>query len=245
MYFQYGNYRHASGEGLLRVLPPQTTFTQAGLVESVTHRWAFEGRLQANTPAELTTAIQAMRAAYDVQGLSCGLFEDDGTPTAHIFNNLGGVIHVVSGPSFPATTPGDYTTFVDYTIEIEARVTPETDGGGDGSRLDFQEQLSFSGGGPIYVYRVARNGAPQRQLVTEQDTFKATQEGECTCRGMWPLPPQPKWPESLLQQQSTIVMHPAMRSGAVGQEIIWTCKTSWRYVFESASPMYGLPSTIG
>ena len=245
MYFQYGKYRHDPGEGTLRVMPLQTVFSNAGIVESVTQRWEWSGRLQASTPGGLTTKIKDLRASYGTQGQGAGLFEDDGTPTAHVWDFKKCSVRIKS-VAFPAPTPAEYTTYVDYVIELEASVTPSEDtGGGSGDTTNFQESLTFSGGGMVYVYRIARTGKPQKQLVTEQDTYKATQDGEATYKGMWPLPPNPKWPAAWNRKESSVVYQPAQRSGVEGQEIIWTCKTSWHYVFESDSPLLGLPSTLG
>lgn len=239
MYFQYGNYRHAAGEVEFKSQPPETVFSAAGIATGVRYRWELAGRLHGADAAALTAAIAALEAAYSVQGLDAGLYEDDGTPTAHVLHTAAcwGGVRIVQPPAYPVGTGGQYTTYRDYVIGIEATTQPITGPG----LFDWKESLGFAGGGPVFVYKVPRRGPPQRQQVTEADTYKATQDGEAASALSYPTPASPQWPNDWHREGSNVTYHTPERSGGQGQGS-FRYRTSWHYVFESANEMHGLPT---
>ena len=82
MYLRYGNYQHAVGEASVTI-SRHGLFSEAGLPRGVRERWDVQGRLQANDQGALTAAIQALVAAYSVQGQDVGFYFDGGQPSSH------------------------------------------------------------------------------------------------------------------------------------------------------------------
>ena len=60
MYLKYGDYQHASGEVSV-VINKQGIFADAGILRGVRERWDLQGRLQAESPAALSTALEDTR----------------------------------------------------------------------------------------------------------------------------------------------------------------------------------------
>ena len=245
MYFRYGNYSHDPGEGHLQIMAPQTTFSSAGLVTGVKYQWEWQGRKQAATVAELTAKLLEMEAAYAVQGLDAGLYEDSGTPTAHVLhaNLCFGGVRVTQPPFYPIGDQAQYNSdspFRDYAIGLEAEVTA----GAPLQIYDWKEEISYSGGGPDFVLVTCLTGPPQPQLANQHTPYRASQAGEAASNIWWPNPGQPKWPNCLHSQQSTIRYQPATRAGAAATNGSFRYRTSWNYVFESATELSGYPSTF-
>src|ERR1700754_756758 len=101
MYLKYGDYQHASGEVSI-VITKQGIFADAGILRGVRERWDLQGRLQAESPAALSTALEELAAAYSVQGQDVGFYFDDDTPSTHQITSAAtnGGVRVVVPPSF-------------------------------------------------------------------------------------------------------------------------------------------------
>jgi hypothetical protein len=235
VFYRYGNYQHVLNEASLQV-SRERLFNDRGQAYALRTRHLIRGELQGASQDDLTTKILALEAAYSVQGGSAGLYQDDGTATAHVLNSpstVGGV-RVVRGPSYPEGARGEYSTWRTYEIELEA----DFPNAGLGI-LGWSETLVFSGGGPRFRFLPVINGPPQKQLVNQLTTFHATQEGSAVGRGAYPVPPAPLWPAHEHRDQRSIQYRNPKRTG----NTLTSYDVSWRYVFESVTPLAGLPST--
>lgn len=244
MIFKYGSYAHAQNECSL-VAAKLPRFNDGGQVVSHVHRFRIEGFLQAASQAALTTALNALKAAYEIQGQDAALLLDDGlTPTHHVLTNsatLGGV-RVVEGPSFPEGRGAEYGGFRHYRLTLEAEVPVS---GYAGLLIFFEESVSFQGGGPRFVYLQTLTGPPQKQTVADNSPFAAVQSGTSVGYAGYPIVPGPLWPNSEHRGQRHIHYGSPKRSGPAGSPQYSEYEVSWSYQFEDASAMSGVPNVWG
>ncbi len=234
---QYGSYRHQPGEVTLRPIARNAMVAPSAIVYGWTWRWKVSGFLQATSQANLTAAIQRLEAAYAVQGGNLGFFNDDGSATAHgIFDGqtIGGV-RVVSGPNYPEGQGAEYSAggaFRFYEIELEYDVRDFRVG-----LLAWTESITYSGGGPEFIFLEPILGPPVKQLLKAATAFRAVQRGMAKGHGSYPVPPDPLWPGDLLRDPEVERIAPQRRGNAFIEPQI-----SWTYTFASALPLVGLPN---
>jgi hypothetical protein len=239
MYLKYGTYQHAAGEASV-VISKQGIFSEAGLPRGIRERWDIQGRLQAASQAALTAAINALSAAYAVQGLNVGFYFDDGSPTSHQITsaNTNGGVRVVVPPSFPEGKGAEYSTFRTYSLAIEAEwLDPAA------TLIGWNERLQFSGGGPQFAFLQPINGSPLKQLLRQQTPYRATQSGEATGCYSYPTPALPLWPDAEHIHQRALHYDLPKRMGPPGSATYTQYKVTWSYHFESATPLVGLPTS--
>lgn len=234
MYLAWGEYQHGNGECEV-VIDQEPLWNDRGERYATRIAYRIKGLLQADTVAGVTTAIHALEAAYAEDFQDIGLYEDDDTPTAHVLfsaDTLQGN-RVIRGPSYPEGRRADYSTFRTYEITVEGEV------GSDDTvnNMSFHQKIELMGGGPRFVYIETRNGPPQKQLTTEQTTYKAVQSGDAMGQFGYPAAAMPLWPNAEHRDQRNIVTNAPTRQGDKLREY----SISWRYVFESATPLMGSP----
>jgi hypothetical protein len=238
MYLKYGSYQHAAHEVSVTI-SKQGLFAEGGSSRGWRERWNIQGRLQAGDPAALTAAIDALTAAYGVQAQDVGFFLDSGEPTSHAIASArtNGGVRVVAPPSFPEGRGAEYSTFRNYTIVLEAELLdPST------ALLSWTEVLTFKGGGPQFAFLEPINGAPQKQLLKQATTFRATQSGQAVGQFSYPTPAPPIWPAAEHADQRDVRLELPKRHGPPGNPTYTEFKITWSYSFEDAGPLVGLPS---
>lgn len=236
MYLAYGSYTHASGEVQLQI-SRQSTYGENGIRRGSLVRWTIDGRLHAADIASLTTAIAALETAYSVDGYNLALYNDDASLTAHTLissTSLSGV-KIVS-LDYPSGDGSQYTTYRDYRITAEAEYSVSSS-----NILNWNETLSFSGGGPLVVWLPALTGPPQRQIARQQTTYKCQQSGTATGLASYPAAAPPLFGPDVehVSQRQFSLGTPRLTARGLGTEF----PVSWSYSFESSSPLFGLPST--
>jgi hypothetical protein len=237
VYAKYGNYQHAANEISLRV-ERNPIRGDNGVVRATRVVINMSGRYQQDTQAAITSGLSTLEDAYiDGQG-DFGLYLDDGTPTAHAISaaSTGGGIRVLKAVSYPDGRGAEYSTWRTFEVALEADVLENV------GILAFSETLSFKGGGPQFIYLEPLNGAPQMQLVKQATTYKATQSGQALGYFGWVDAPAPIFPDALHQDQSSVSLASPHRTGPLGQPFYSLYQTTWNYVFESASPLGGVPT---
>lgn len=236
MYAKYGSYQHATNEVGLRRIEKNAGKASGGQVTTEVRQWTFGGFLQAATPLALTSAIQAMERAYAVHGLDWGMYEDNGTPSAHVLLSASafGGVQVVSGPNW-LDGQGEYTTFRSYEITVKA----EYQVGGGVNFSQWRESISFEGdGGPIYRFIPTINGPWQKQMVNERSTYRAYQQGSIV--GIFSAPdfPGPAFPDAEHREQRRVSRDGPTFDGTKYSNF----GVNYSFVFESNSPLAGTPN---
>ena len=237
MRLQYGSYLHDTADATVTI-SREAVIDEARRHYAQRERWTVQGVLQAASQSALTTAINSLELAYSRDYLDLKLLDADGALTSHYLrgtNALGGV-RVVQGPQYPDGKGAEYSTFRRYEIVLESEyslaATPAN------LVIAWTESISFEGGGPRFVYRQPLVEFPQRQQVAVATPFRASQRGRALGLISYPVPALPLWPaDEHIDQRAVTRDHP-QRVGVFFRHFPIT----WSYSFESAAPMFGLPT---
>ena len=116
---------------------------------------------------------------------------------------------------------------------LPAGVDPST----AAAMTSFTETLTFEGGGPKFIWLPAINGAPQKQQVYGQTTYRATQQGKAVGLMGFPPPPPPVFGADKLISAPKFTEVSPTRTGLGFQGYTVT----WLYTFEDGSPLIGVP----
>jgi hypothetical protein len=243
MRLKYGSYWHESDEAFIDH-DRASEQDQSGIVISEIETWTIGGRLEAATQSALTAAIAALEAAYTLTGQDIILYENDGTtPSAlamYSANTVGGVI-VTKRPSYGAIRNGAYSTWIDYTIQVQAK--QQINNGSSNPIVEWTETLSFTGtGGPRHIAMEVRNGQPVVQRVSQATPCRAFQSGRAVGYSSWYLAPPPIWPQWLKHPEvgGSVSTPKIIGSGSTREKVNF--ETTWNYVFESPGPLKGFPT---
>jgi hypothetical protein len=236
IYLKYNNYSHALGEATV-FTSRNRSFNQYRQITGDTVRWDIQGRLVAADRDALLVAQAAFEAAYSVDNGDIGQYYND-DPTKYLRrirsqDTLFGV-KVVSFPSYGEVSGGEGGTYLTYSLAIEADYAIQTGVGGT-NVIEFQETLTYSGGGGDFVFQVPLEGDPIRQEVCDNTPYTVVQEGRALGLATYPPPPGPFWPD--------FEHRPARRiqySGPVNGSQQYG--TSWTYVFESVESIEQFPT---
>lgn len=240
MYFKYGPYQH-DDNSVAFSLSRTAKLDSGGVPYGYTETYKLSGRLQADTQAEITAAIDALKAAYSVQFQDLVLYDNSGNVTSHALlnnNTLGGV-KVVEGPSFPNSMGAEYSTYRNYEIVVAAD-TPLT-GQGNNSVTDWNESLTFIGtGGPRAVWQPMITGTPLRQQVSELTTIKAIQRGTAVGFADYISFAAPLFPIEYEHQDQRVWERSTPQYMGNGVKRYYPC--NWTYLFEFNNPQTGNPT---
>lgn len=194
MQLRYGSYAHDANEVEVSI-SRRTEYGPRGAFK-VTETWTCTGRKIAATQSELTAKLQALENAYSWAGLGVVLLDNSGFATVHQINNsrtLGGV-KITQPISYPDGKNAQYSTYRDYTFTLEADFPLV---GLLGNLSEYQETVSFEGGGPTRVVIELDSGMPIEQITRDQTAYRASQSGRLMSLVENPQPPRPLWPAKL------------------------------------------------
>lgn len=251
MFLKYGSYSHALNEAEV-VIQRDLTSGADGNVNLIKEVWTISGELFGASPSAITTAINDLQAAYSENGQDLALCFDDGSNSAHVLQSAGTKAgNQVKRLIFPQGKGSEYGTHRTYQIVVEAEIpVGPQEGAGVGSNSggssgagtaqhqpsegwasEWAETLTFSGGGPRFVFLNTLNGLPQRQLVNQATPYKAVQAGKATGLFTWPVAPPPYWPVHEQRDQRQISKTSPWEAARTGK-----FERTWQYVFSSATP---------
>lgn len=238
MQLRYGTYSFDAGACKLAT-SSETVWNEGGQPISQKRRIDVDGFLTASGQSAISTAMSALATALATPYQDLNFYQDDGSLSATALNNAASIsgVHIVRGPDFPDWKGNEFSQFRRFTFSAEAEY-PLTNT--KNLLVSFRERLTFSGGGPIYAYKLAINGPPQRQLIYPFSVFRATQEGEAVGYLRYPTPPPPIWPATLKQSPDESLISPR-RAGKLPPSYQHFGVT-WRYEFESAAQLSGFPN---
>ena len=241
MYFRYGTYQHAFCEVQPQIVR-SVLYTQVGINQvayGFRDTWTLSGFLQADNPADLTAALQALDAAYLIPNQSFGLYYQDGTPSFHVVDAVTALaVRVKQRPSFLRGS-GEGGTFRSYEIVLEVDFGTQE---GAIVPLTYQEQMDFTGGGPQFIYLQPIEGDPIKQYVSQNTPYVIIQSGIATQYSFYPPPPPPFWPEAEHQELRKIQKISPNTAPGSGIQIY---TTRWHYTFEAVEPLYADPHQGG
>lgn len=239
MYLQYGSYQHESGECAVSI-SRDTQFSPDGLPLTRLDRWGIDGRLHAADSSSLVTALAALVSAYSTHGQDLTLNYDGGGGTLHYLLSsatIGGT-RVVSGPSFGNGRGDEGGTYRTYSIGVEGEVLLD-----DPGVLQWQETISWYGGGPMYTFLQTLNGLPQKQMVAEATPYECEQSGSAIGYGSYPTIPPPIF-YSELEANPQISRGTPRRRGRSGAIQFVEFPISWSYKYKSVYPFATINPTL-
>ncbi len=253
MIFKYGSYSHDQDEVMLRITS-QGIFDKFQRRMGDVHEWTILGvKKVASDPdpevtkANLTTALDALIDAYNVDYEDAGLYLNDGTTlTRHAVTNsecFGGV-KVVQPPSF---LNGPWTGRVEYldrrtyiiVLRFEIRV-------GDGY-YSYRERIRIKGTGAAkWRYSPQMVGDAQAQTLQTATTFWYIQEGEAVGREDFVAPNDALFP-SIVHGEMTEFEYTSAEDIVVGGAEMYG--TKWKYFMEATTSQgfsaFDVPSVSG
>lgn len=241
MYLRYGSYTHALAEARVSI-NCEAMRNQAGVYYARKERWDIQGRLTGADAAALTTAIAALKAAYEIGGYDLTLLLPDGvTASDHqlLTASCKGGTKIAMPVSFPEGSGAEYSTFRNYSVAVEGEI-PLLDG--QNPIVEWKETLAFVGtGGPRFVVIETRNGMPQMQQVSQRTPVRVVQSGRAVGYNQWPFPPRPIWPGYEDGPQRSPQLGSPELTGEGTSRGFHNYEISWSYSFISPIPLTGFP----
>lgn len=234
MQVKYGTYAfNANG---VKVAYRQATLINAGgQPYAIEKTLSLDGYLEGDGQAACVLAASALATALARPYQDLILYTDAGAPSdCALYNSPSTTGVVPQAPSFPDSVGAEYATFRRFQFSAKAEYPLANTGA---ILMSFTERLQFSGGGPIYAHKMALNGPPQKQLIYPASIFKVVQEGEAVGYTFRPDPPPPIWPDALMTSPDITVDAPKRRGKKYTDFHV-----SWRYNFESATQLVGVPT---
>lgn len=196
-----------------------------------------DGYLEGSSQADLTDKQRAMTVALMRPGGKLTLLRDDGADSATLLDNASSITGVVvtDGPNFPDADGPEYVTQRHFVFTAEADYYAR--GTNALTLLDWQETISITGGGPLYVVRPALYGPPQRQKVYEQTPCQVVQSGYAVGLVRYPTPPPQLFPFALKMTPEVRETTPTKRGNGYTEYRI-----DWTYTFEWPLPLFAHPT---
>lgn len=238
MLLKYGTYEFADDEPQVSI-DVSRMFNEAKQAISVRHTWTINGVLHGASQSALKTALDDLNTAFSRDYRDLILYQDDESSVAHQLLNAGSEsgVRVIKPPSFPDMTGAVWSTFLPYSIVVEAEYAFNS---ADLSQLEsWTEQLTIGGGGPVREVVELTLGLPEIHTTRARTAYRATQSGQAAGKFRYPPVPPPVFGVAKLIESPQVSYVSPRR---VGPTIYTTWAVSWNYVFASATPLVGLPT---
>lgn len=202
-------------------------------------RWMLNILLVGTGATDIDTKFAALMAAFSTNGLDFRLTMPNGTTDSqHTLLNSGSSTGTLirRRPSVTTFQGAGGVTNIQCTAEIEAEY-PVT--GATALYRSAEETLTVGGGGPQFGFLLPLYGVPQKQLLRQRDSYRATQAGSAI--GMYATPsiPAPIFAAHQLREP-TVTLKSPRRRGAGYEDF----GVSWQYEFESPTPLVGNPTVF-
>lgn len=201
--------------------------------------WIMRGKFvptasSATKQSEISSSLLQLRRNFGVDGGNLGLYFADGSATDHVIRSgdtIGGV--VVKALNFPTPRGAEYATYRTFELICEAEYRDA-----EKELLDFSERLTFSGGGPRFVFLQPLTGDPVKQQVAQRTPYRVVQSGYALGYSRYPTRQPPIWPGALHADKSPI----EEESPRDWRNVRTHYRTTWRYLFESVASLSGHPN---
>lgn len=239
MYFRIGTKTFSAGEVGIRRIAARA-LRRNGITYGTETVWDLFGMTHADNATALTLELAAVEAAFRQQGVDAGFYEDNGTPTQHRLQGsqlAGGLM--VEPVSYEAGVGAEYTTYRNWTVSLLGRTRDASV-----QVVEWEESLTFIGGGPEYAFLPCIDAPPVKQLVKQYTTFKAIQSGRALGLLQYIPPAAPLWGTVHEHQHLRQLLYGLPdRIGKPGQAEFENFPTTWTYYFESVTPLVGSPTS--
>jgi len=242
MKLKYGSYTLTISTGGAAVaISSQPRRDSTGRLIGRTERWTISGWLVGADAAALTTAINALKAAFAADGQDLGLYTDADVATSHVITNastLGGV-RVTEMPSFPEGKGAEYANQRSFQVTLEA----DFQDAGAANLISFSEHVSITGtGGPRFVVQVPLEGPIVSQVVSTATPVIVTQSGSAIGLTSCPTVPPPLLSSGEHFDRRRVEQKNPQR---LADGSYRNTEISWAYEFEVATPSAPPPHNWG
>ena len=243
-FMAYGSYQHPPNEVAFTV--SKEVLRRGTLRIGVKETWHITGLLMAANHTDLQTAIEALDAAYRLDGQNLQFFLNDGTTVGRslLSAQTDSGVMIEQGPEYPEDGRGsnEYGVFRTYSIVASAKTT----GGSDKLPQDtlvWQETLSITGtGDPQFVLPPVLNTVWPVQTLRTNTSVHAVQSGSAVGRSRFPTFPAPLFGAWEHREQRKRDKGPVKRDGPVGHPCYNEWPVAWAYCFESPTSLTGSPN---
>ena len=239
MIVKYGNYSHAQDEVLISV-QRSPLYDEQKKAYGYTEKWNLGGQILADSSTAITTALNALVAAYSVNGKDLKLLQNDGTLTAHymLSNQSRGGTRVTEGPSYLEGGKGQYANHRSYSIAVEADfISPAAS-----NLVSFHEEIEIVGDGSgMWSHIPVIAGLWPKVDTTTHSVVRMVQRGQAVGLRTYPYAflPAPIWPGDFKGwEKRAIKGGPDNINGA-----FTNYRLSWEYPFEANSGRDGNPNS--
>lgn len=249
MYVKRGSYTHQLNETRFRfrVMP---VYGENKVIVGTTKYANIQGMLTGTDASDLSTKLLAMQTAYARNDGDFYLLQNDNSTPVSAYTILGSqTIGGIRCTRFetPLQDPAELTTYVNYEIDLEADYGGVgIFGGGNAPQntlISWNQSISIRGtGGPRFSILEARNGLPQKQVISQRTPVFATQRGEAVGLYRQPNKEQPIWPQHLMEPDVEVFEDSADSVGGSGNQLKQReLRTTWNYQFQSIGPLSARP----
>jgi hypothetical protein len=251
MYVRRGSHTHEMNETKFRFrINPQ--WADNNILIGYTYLISLEGMLFGTGVSDLAAKQTALIGAYERVDGSFTVLENDGTTEIPAYKidgskTIGGIRATTI--DFPTGRPGNWTTWLDYLIELEADVGGVGLVGGSGGSqsvlVSWNETITTRGnGGSRFVIREPRNVAPIKQIVSQRTPIFASQRGTAVGLYQYPTAPGPIWPQHLMNPEEELTRESADTVAGTGsQQKQREFRLGWNRQYAASGSLTANPST--
>lgn len=239
----YNGYEHQDNEVsfAITIRMSQDDFMRTRVA---TVRYVITGVVIGTSFADLTDKLDSLEDAYSVPGGDLTFYDNNGAETAHKLRSsdcLGGTRIV--GFEYLDGYPGTWGSSTEYVNKRTYRIAVEGDQVIRGGLLAFSETYTYFGdGGPEDKWVESLLGAPQKQTLKQQTTGIGIQQGTAIGESGYPPIPDMLYPDLLMRikGQSPMIKPETPKTLWTGETHVY--KVSWRFIFEGATALPGVPN---
>lgn len=237
--FRYGTSDHASAEVRLVTYYRHGKYSPRGVRTSFLCGMFIHGWIIADSVANITTRINAIEAAYAVDGQDAVLLLDDGSESPHqLKSNRADCITGVRVIDFRwiDNDPAEYVTGRHFTAQLEAEYIDA----GYSNIVSWTETLRFIGNTGMRWELVELPIGPPVPLITNLQTKQTIiQAGSSVGLFGYALPFGPLWPDSEHADRRVLELGSAHFNGQ--QFINFPCE--WAYIHSRIPYTEGIPTS--
>lgn len=236
MILRYGSVSFDAGSCEV-TLDVQALVNQRNVPYCQQMQMSVSGYLSGDNTTAVNLACEQLEVALATPYRDLVLYTDAGLATHLALYNAGSTTGViVSGPRYPSGKGAELVTYRKFEFTARAEYPIGT---GRNVLMEFSESISFQGtGGPRFILKPALVGPPQKQIVQQRTTVRATQGGRAVGYLDYPTEPPPLWPQAEHLEQRQVTRTGGRFHGAAWQEFA----VQWGYVFEANGPLAGKPT---
>ena len=237
MHLTYNGYSHEENEVWFNI-QKLNEFSPRGRPMKQHQTWTIRGVLIGTSESDLTNKINALESAYSIGGGDLLFYGNSNTVTAHAMRSsysTNGVqigrIQWLEGNKGIWGSGTEYQNKRSYQIVARAEYLATGD-----NIVSYHTTISAKGNcGPNKLWQGSLTGTPQQQIVQLFTTQKIAQMGRAIGLTGYPIPDGPLWPGI---PENEDLRNPSYDSPLrVGINISTHWPVSWKYFFESSTPL--------